>query len=283
MLQREERLKPVLDAQVDAGALKGYLALSDWVPSLARQQADAALTARVESQVLAQVGQALGESLQRPSFDAVPLTPQSFLAGPHSTALRGLWLADAGRGPGSLVLLQGLTNTAQVESVRAAVQGLSGVRWVDKTAEISDLMARYRGAMSLLLVLGYGAVFLALRWRFGRAAWRAWLPSVLATMFTLAVLGWLGESFHLFNVLALILLLGIGVDYGIFLQEHVGDGSAWLAVVLGAASTLLSFGLLGLSSTPALRAFGLTMALGTACVWLLSPMFRPRDSAQTRR
>ena len=67
--------------------------------------------------------------------------------------------------------------------------------------------------------------------------------------------GWLGESLQLFNVLALILLLGIGVDYGIFLLEHDGDGSAWLAVVLGAASTLLSFGLLGLSGTPALRAW----------------------------
>ncbi|HJV95430.1 MAG TPA: hypothetical protein VJ608_05305, partial [Albitalea sp.] len=149
------------------------------------------------------------------------------------------------------------------------------VRWVDKISEISSLMARYRGAMSWLLVLGYGAVWLALWWRFGRAAWRAWLPTVLAALFTLAVLGWLGESFQLFNVLALILLLGIGVDYGIFLLEHDGEASAWLAVVLGAASTLLSFGLLGLSSTPALRAFGLTMALGTACVWLLSPMFRP--------
>ncbi|HJW11984.1 MAG TPA: hypothetical protein VJ598_09370, partial [Albitalea sp.] len=275
VLQREERLKPVLDAQVAAGTLKGYVALSDWVPSLARQQADAALTARVETQVLALVGQALGESLQRPAFDAAPLTPQSLLARPESAALRGLWLADTGRGPSSVVLLQGLTDAAQIASLRAAVQGADGVRWVDKISEISSLMARYRGAMSWLLVLGYGAVWLALWWRFGRAAWRAWLPTVLAALFTLAVLGWLGESFQLFNVLALILLLGIGVDYGIFLLEHDGEASAWLAVVLGAASTLLSFGLLGLSSTPALRAFGLTMALGTACVWLLSPMFRP--------
>ncbi len=283
VLQREERLTPLLDAQVAAGMLKGYVALSDWVPSLARQQADAALTARVETQVLAQVGQALGENLQRPAFDAAPLTPQGVLARPESAALRGLWLADAGHGPGSVVLLQGLADAAQVAAVRAAVQGVDGVRWVDNVAEISTLMARYRVSMSLLLLLGYVAVLLALWWRFGRAAWRAWLPTVLAAVFSLAMLGWLGESFQLFNVLALILLLGIGVDYGIFLLEHDGDGSAWLAVVLGAASTLLSFGLLGLSSTPALRAFGLTMALGTACVWLLSPMFRPSRPPQPGR
>jgi len=103
------------------------------------------------------------------------------------------------------------------------------------------------------------------------------MPTVVATALTLALLGLLGQPLQLFNVLALMLLLGIGVDYGIFLIEHRGDGHAWLAVVLGAASTLLSFGLLALSSTPALRAFGLTMLIGTALVWGLSPFFRPRE------
>jgi predicted exporter len=38
-------------------------------------------------------------------------------------------------------------------------------------------------------------------------------------------------------------------------------------------STLLSFGLLGLSRTAALQAFGLTMLIGTALVWLIVPCF----------
>jgi predicted exporter len=102
------------------------------------------------------------------------------------------------------------------------------------------------------------------------------VPTLLATAITLALLGLMGERLQLFNVLALMLLLGIGVDYGIFLLEHRGDGHAWLAVVLGAASTLLSFGLLALSATPALRAFGLTMLFGTGLVWMISPLFRPQ-------
>ena len=73
----------------------------------------------------------------------------------------------------------------------------------------------------------------------------------------------------------LLLLLGMGVDYGIFLLEHPGDGSAWVAVALAGVSTLLSFGLLGLSATPALRAFGLTMLIGEVSIWILTPFFRP--------
>jgi predicted exporter len=76
-------------------------------------------------------------------------------------------------------------------------------------------------------------------------------------------------------VLALMLLLGIGVDYGIFFQDHPGrsDPVPWLAVGLSSVSTLLSFGLLGLSKTPALQAFGLTMLIGTVSVCVLLPCF----------
>ena len=108
--------------------------------------------------------------------------------------------------------------------------------------------------MSLLLVGGHLAVLAALALRYGRRAWRAWVPTFVATLATLALLAAFGQPLQLFNVLALALLLGIGVDYGIFLLErqHADAGAAWLAVVLGAASTWLSFGLLALSSTPAL-------------------------------
>ena len=75
------------------------------------------------------------------------------------------------------------------------------------------------------------------------------------------------------------LLLGIGVDYGIFMQERQPGKdsqhtSAWLATGLSAANTLLSFGLLGLSNTPALQAFGLTMLIGIALVWISVPLCR---------
>ncbi len=75
------------------------------------------------------------------------------------------------------------------------------------------------------------------------------------------------------HVLALLLLLGMGVDYGIFLEEAQGVRRArgWLAVVLASVSTLLSFGLLSLSATPALHFFGTTMLIGITTIALLTP------------
>jgi len=80
----------------------------------------------------------------------------------------------------------------------------------------------------------------------------AWLPTLLGGAITLACFGWAGIPMQLFIVLSLILLLGMGIDYGIFMQEHPGERSVWLAVAIAGISTLLSFGLLALSSTPAL-------------------------------
>ena len=154
---------------------------------------------------------------------------------------------------------------------------LPGVRFVDRTGELSSLMQRWRVGMTQLLAAGYLVIFLALFWRFRGQAWRALLPTAVASALALATVGFLGEPLTLFHILALWLLLGMGVDYGIFLLEHsADDGEAWLAVGLGAVSTLLSFGLLAISTTPAIHAFGVTLGVGVTLVWLLSPLSQRR-------
>jgi predicted exporter len=166
--------------------------------------------------------------------------------------------------------------------------GIDGVQWVDTVAEISSVLGRYRKYMGWIIVLSYFAVYALLYWRYGAAAWRVLAPIALASVTTIALLGLVGQSLHLFHVLALMLLLGIGVDYGIFFQDHPArtDPVGWLAVGLSAVSTLLSFGLLGLSKTPALQAFGLTMLIGTIMVCLIVPCCgykKPQTSESAER
>ncbi len=279
VLAREEALKTRLDERVAAHELAGYRALSDWVPSQARQASDAALTKRVEDAVIAGIDQVLGESQRRAAFAAEPLALDAWRASPASAGARALWLGPVARqadgtGFASVVMLRGVRDFAALPHLAGSAADLPGVRWVDQVDTVSALLGRYRRAMGVLLLGGHLAVLAALALRYGRRAWRAWLPTAVASLATLALLAVFGQPLQLFNVLALALLLGTGVDYGIFLLEHEGDGSAWLAVVLGAASTWLSFGLLALSSTPALRSFGLTLLFGIAIVWLLAPCYR---------
>ena len=178
-------------------------------------------------------------------------------------------------GHGSIVALRGLTH-GSLHLLEHAATGLDGVQWVDKVGEISSVLGRYRKYMGWVVLLSYFAVYGLLYPRYRQATWRVLAPTALASIATLALLGIAGQSLQLFHVLALMLLLGVGVDYGIFLHEHPSrrDAIAWLAVGLSALSTLLSFGLLSLSKTPALQAFGLTMLIGTITVWLIVPCFR---------
>jgi predicted exporter len=274
VLAREVALKQRLDTLVADKVFAGYRAVSDWLPSQAQQREDAALSARAEAQAVAAVGASTGEVPARAAFSELPLTPSRLLSGPAASAIRHQWLGMLGARQYSVLMLRGLNDPKVLPVLAEAARGLEGVRWVDKTAEISGLLGRYRRIMGGLIIAGYLAVLLTLWVRFGRQAWRAWIPSVLGTLITLTIFGWAGVPLQLFTVLGLVLLLGMGVDYGIFLLEHPGDGSAWLAVALAGVSTLLSFGLLGLSATPALRSFGLTMLLGEITIWILTPCFR---------
>ena len=115
-------------------------------------------------------------------------------------------------------------------------------------------------------------------WRGFRAAAAMVAPACLGMLIALAGGALAGAPVTLFTVLALILLLGFGVDYTVFLAEGgSSDPSALLGVLLAAMATLISYGLLAFSHTPALRGFGLTLALGVAGTVLLSFLaLRPR-------
>jgi predicted exporter len=128
--------------------------------------------------------------------------------------------------------------------------------------------------MSRWLLAGYAIVFVVVAFRYRRRAWRAVVPTLLASGLAVGTVGLLGEPVSLLHILALWVLLGMGVDYAIFLLEHpsADAGEAWLAVGVGAVSTFLAFGLLATSESPAVHAFGLTMGIGIITVWPLSPL-----------
>ena len=81
------------------------------------------------------------------------------------------------------------------------------------------------------------------------------------------------------TLLALLLVLGMGVDYAIFFAEARHDRATVLfALLLSAGTTVLAFGLLGASGTPALRAIGQVVLPGIAFSLLLAPIASRRDS-----
>jgi predicted exporter len=147
---------------------------------------------------------------------------------------------------------------------------LPAARLVDLRSASDALVTDYR--QRTLTVLGgvvvVIAVLLILRVRPARAAWS--LGVVLACVFcAAALLRWAVGPLDLYHLTGLLLVAGIGLDYGLFLGKPDRRGSLH-AVSVCAASTVAAFAILAASGIPALRSLGSAVALGSALCFLTS-------------
>jgi predicted exporter len=303
VLERCEALGDRLSAPVGGGRLAGWQSISQFVPSARRQAADSALTSRalrsVDALRTTLVGAGYREEVARRYAEAwthdagTPLTLDAWLAQPWSQPYRHLWLGPVGpvvgaalesdaRGYAAIVMPVG-ASTTQLPALAALARALPGVVYVDKAASVSRLFGAYRVDSALWLAGALGLVLMLLIGRYGvRGGFRVVMPVVLAIALALSAFGYAGVPLTLFTWLALMLVLGVGVNYAVFLREgcaraNADLGAVWTGVALSAATTLLSFGLLAMSSMPVLKTFGATLALGVAVSALLAPIGMPAE------
>ena len=284
VLAQEEALRQRLDRLVQRGELKAYLAVTQSLPSLARQSENRAL---LTTQILGANG-ALARMLRTLGFSESEVErrilrferslqgnylPQNWLASPLSQPWRPFWLRLGTGQFASIVMLRDLRN---LSALQASIGDMPDIHFVDQVRSINALLLQYRETANkvLLAVALIVLLILLLRYRAANALWTA-VPALGGVLLTVAMLSLLGQPLDLFNSLALLLVLGMGVDYAVFLREG-GKAATMLGIGLASLTTLLSFGLLGFSSVPFVRTIGLTVALGIANALLLSLVLRYR-------
>jgi predicted exporter len=184
---------------------------------------------------------------------------QDWLASAASDSYRHLWLGTVSGRYATVVTLGGIRDVAALREINQ-----TDVRLVDKVGDISALLARYQQITLWIVMLGYVAVLLLFSLRYGfRSALRVVLSPAIASIGTIGIFGLMGEALNLFSTFSLLLVLGIGIDYAIFLREgRKSPLSSMIAVLVCAATALLSFGMLAFSSTPFIHSFGLTLLIG---------------------
>ncbi|WP_163558690.1 MMPL family transporter [Halomonas sp. NO4] len=285
LLERLEGLDAPLSRLVSDGHLSSYHHLAQAVPSAATQNRNLARVRQRYTEALpglldaAQLPSNLSETLQAPLISPPMLTPETWLKSLAGNADRALWLGDANV-PAALVQLEGVDASAQRALTQLAA-GSSELHYRDRVGELTAQLAQLREQITRWLGLALLALIGLFGWRYRRRAWRVLLPPVGAVLLTLGLFAVLGIGVTLFHVLGLLLVLGIGLDAGIFSTEHPEDPAAWLAISLSCASSLLAFGLLALSATPALHQLGLTCLAGLVATWALVPFARATGSPDT--
>lgn len=149
-----------------------------------------------------------------------------------------------------------------------------GVRFCQPTRLLAEVLTVWTAETRLCLAwsLALMLVILALfcRWR----AVLILLPSVTGLAVVAGLLGWLGEPINLFHLLAAFLLVGMAIDYAVFLQG--GGKSAWRPATCSLVTSLVGFGLLICVSFPVVRAFGFTLGVGLPTAFLCALATAPR-------
>lgn len=296
LLSQLQRVSQQLDIYRKQGVLDGFQSLSQYLLPADVQAANFTVVKGLYQQQGAELSQRL--QLSTPvHWEATfsPLTPDVFLASPASRHLRFLWLGQLHGTQAAIVMLNGVSQPGVLKMFATRDANLS---YLDKADEVSALFGEYRIRVTELLIAATLAIGALLAWRYGfKKSLLLILPPVIAGCAGIAVTTLTGVPLNLFNLLALVLILGIGIDYTLFFAEQShSDTSAsetinadhaqstLLAISLSAATTLLSFGLLALSDTQAIHSFGITVLIGILVAWLLAPLSmsisRPRKNTQ---
>lgn len=281
-LQANDAVFARLQAAQAAGELAAFRSLHGLVWSAALQRynlaalQDPALPARLDAAFAAEGFRpgAFARFFADMSDVPAPLTPADLAGTPLEEAARSF---RATLPDGEVAILTLVRGVADAGALRSRLADLPAARYFDQAAAMQAAYGRYRARTLELVIAGLVAVLAMvwLRYRRLRLALAAFAPAVLGAATSLSLVALSGAAIGILHVVALLLVLSMGVDYGVFLAESRRDREGLAATVLSllvaCLTTVLAFGLLAMSQSPALRAIGLTVGLGVLLSLVLAP------------
>ena len=147
----------------------------------------------------------------------------------------------------------------------------------------NTMINRYRDRA--LLFFGWGCLIIAITLKVALRQWttlgRVLIPIFGSVLTVMAILIASGVRLSLFHLVSLLLVIGLGIDYALFLNSQPKSkeerSKTRQALLICNLSTVSVFGTLAFSTTPVLRAIGATVAIGAfLCLWY-SFIFAPED------
>ncbi len=179
-----------------------------------------------------------------------------------------------------------LWDVADAPALATAVAGLGdpAIRLVDQGAEFARGFDRLAGRVRLCVLLGAAAAlgYLLAAVRRPRAVVEIAAGCLAAALLTACAASLIGGGLSVFHVMALALVIGIGIDYGLLLTlsgDEAQRGAAVRSVLLCATTTLIGFITMALSGVGVLEDIGTTVAIGVVAVAAINMIRGGRGTA----
>lgn len=296
-LRRSEALRPTLVQWVADGTIGAFDLVSDYLPSEAtqarRQDALPAAAALQESLGVAMTGTPFRPEAFAPfvrEIDAAKNAPFLTSADYAGSAL-GLKIEALLRRADDVwhvvIPLSRMKDGAALATLLPA-DNAEQARVLDLRAESRTMMAAYRQQAVLSSLVGFALIagLLVAGLRSARRALHVLTPVALGVGFAVGILVAAGMPLTVFHFVALLLTAGIGVNYSLVIEHgitgKVAPASTWRTLAVVSSTALCTFGLLGASGTPVLRAIGITVCLGVVlCLVFGGLLIRTREHRPT--
>ncbi|OZB05800.1 MAG: hypothetical protein B7X54_04330 [Idiomarina sp. 34-48-12] len=160
------------------------------------------------------------------------------------------------------------------------IQEIAHAEHFNPLTQASSALGQYRVQLQwwLIALIGLAWVVLALRIKSQASlAQRIALSTQVISIIIIALGGALSlalvaQSLNVFHFVGAILVVVLGLDYGIFCASNVHREHVLQALSLSALTTAIAFGVLSFSSTPAIAAFGHVVLWGVLFSALLTPL-----------
>ena len=299
-LAASEALGALFQRMAGEGVLAGFDSPSRYLPSTVAQQARQA--AIPDGAILrANLLQALaGSPFRADTFqpflaDAAaaktqPLLDRDSLNGTNLAAKLDGLLIRRGEDWAALLPLRGVADADRLKSEIAA-SGQGGILLLDLKGDSDRLYQTYRHQALLLALLGALAIvaLLFLSFRSPRRVFAVIGPLAASVIVTVALLTATGDKLSIFNLVGLLLVVGVGSNYALFFERRDSGGELSalqhreriiVSLVLANLCTVIGFGVLTLSRIPVLHGIGMTVAIGAILSLIFSAILSaPEDGA----
>lgn len=299
VLQDLQRLQPHLTALVDSGALAAVTSPALFYPPL---QAQTAVIERLRALAVPQVMQTLETLLAEAGFDVAalqgylqhvqralqtrdPVDLAAFRALGFDTLLQPFLAHDAQGAMGIAVLFPARDLWTQEERDTLT-------RRLDRLLAATDIRATLSGLYTVssasaaligadfehITLLAAGIIVVLVGLQFRRKLLLVLLPVGCGSLWAAGFFALYGFKLNFMNIAILPMLLGVGIDYGIYLvhqfslqeQPDVRQATAktGAAIELSALTTMLAFGTLALSTNQGIASVGVLSLVGIICCFL---------------
>ncbi|WP_019028207.1 hypothetical protein [Colwellia piezophila] len=275
VLQTEEAVRRrVFELNSDTNTHTKVVAISDWLPSKLQQHENSKRFDLAKSHAIFTLWeQATGLTVTfNPSTILTYQAIKHSVLAPYVLPFLYVGLSLEGDNEQFVSLLQ-LSNISAAHLTDITENFNGQLIAFDKAENISQIMSQSRQSLLAWFMFALIIFSLVILAKFGfKAAFNQSLALVLSVSIALVLSYAIQGPLNLFNVLAMMLILALAIDYLIFYQYRGTNKSNVLAITLSALSSLFVFGVLVFSKTPAVYSFGLTVMLGIVSIFILAPL-----------